>query len=85
MTSQNLAPAMLLGEKERTAIESAMDDAELLALKHAEISGWSRPKRVLNAAACCTIQIYTVCENRISIEYLYRIYSIYICIEYILD
>eukprot|EP00435_Cladocopium_sp_Y103_P027892 s1436_g6.t3 len=40
VTSQNLAPAVMLGEKERAAMETAMDDAELLALKHAEISGW---------------------------------------------
>eukprot|EP00913_Durusdinium_trenchii_P006896 g6487.t1 len=42
VTSQNIAPAVLLSEKERMAMESAMDDAELLALKHAEISGHGR-------------------------------------------
>lgn len=45
VTSQNLAPAVMLGEKERAAMENAMDDAELLALKHAEISGWFFDRR----------------------------------------
>lgn len=45
VTSQNIAPAVLLSEKERMAMESAMDDAELLALKHAEISGWFFDRR----------------------------------------
>ena len=45
VTSQNLAPAVMMGEKERTAMENAMDDAELLALKHAEISGWFFDRR----------------------------------------
>lgn len=45
VTLQNLAPAVMLGEKERAAMENAMDDAELLALKHAEISGWFFDRR----------------------------------------
>ncbi|CAE7824240.1 CYP704C1 [Symbiodinium sp. CCMP2456] len=43
--SQNMAPAVLVSEKERMAFERAMDDAEMMALKHAEISGWFFDRR----------------------------------------
>lgn len=43
--SQNMAPAVLTSEKERMAFERAMDDAEMMALKHAEISGWFFDRR----------------------------------------
>ncbi|CAJ1417026.1 unnamed protein product [Effrenium voratum] len=43
--SQNMAPAVLLSEQERVTVESALDNAELMALKHAEISGWFFDRR----------------------------------------
>lgn len=43
--SSSLAPAVLLSEKERLAMERLIDDAEMLALKHAEISGWFLERR----------------------------------------